>query len=75
MVDQIFENADFDQNGLITYTEFLIATLDPDLHLNKDNLTCAFRYFDVYNQNTISFEGLRLVFLRSGRLVNDTEIE
>lgn len=46
---EIFFNTDFNRNEQITFSEFLMATIDPHTHLTKENLVNAFKYFDADN--------------------------
>lgn len=66
-IREIFYCTDFDNNEEINYSEFLMATLDPVNHLTKENIYNVFKYFDADDSNFITNEGLKKVFLRSGR--------
>eukprot|EP00347_Sterkiella_histriomuscorum_P023654 403333852 len=72
---EIFYTTDFNSNDQITFSEFLMATLDPQTHLTRENIKNVFKYFDADDCDYITASGLKKVFLRSGRSVTDEEIE
>ena len=45
-IDNLFKGLDSDQNGHISYTEFISATLKTDIILNEQNIQKAFDFFD-----------------------------
>lgn len=51
----------------IRYTEFLAATIDQKLYLDKEKLWHLFRYFDIENKNYITIEDIKVVLEREGR--------
>lgn len=52
-VEMIFEKLDFNQNGSIDYTEFMIANIDKDRLLQEDLLYDAFKMFDIDGSGSI----------------------
>lgn len=67
-VDEIIKKVDFDQNGEITYSEFISGTLDRNL-LSKDNLWKVFKYLDTDNIELLTYEALKLAFQRRGDFI------
>lgn len=45
-IEEIFFKTDFDQNGQISYSEFIVATMNKQELLEQDNLKAAFDLFD-----------------------------
>eukprot|EP00931_Biecheleriopsis_adriatica_P085110 TRINITY_DN5933_c0_g1_i3.p1 TRINITY_DN5933_c0_g1~~TRINITY_DN5933_c0_g1_i3.p1 ORF type:complete len:578 (-),score=167.09 TRINITY_DN5933_c0_g1_i3:168-1823(-) len=58
-MDAIMEGVDADGSGLIDYTEFLAATLDKKLYLQRDACWAAFCVFDQDNNGQISLKELK----------------
>ena len=53
-----------DDNDIIKYTDFLTATLDKKIHLTKEKVDSAFKYFDIDNSNFITISNLKEVLAR-----------
>ena len=53
-IDEIISKADFDNNGKISYSEFIVATMDKGELLQKSNLRAAFDLFDTDHSGFIS---------------------
>lgn len=60
-VDMIMKLADFDGNGEIEYSEWVVATLDKQNLLTDDKLRTAFNIFDRDGGGTISAKELKEV--------------
>jgi len=58
-MDIIMEGVDSDGSGLIDYTEFLAATLDKKLYLQREACWTAFCVFDHDNNGQISLKELK----------------
>lgn len=58
-VDKMMKLADTDESGFIDYTEFIIAAMDKEKLLSRNNLEIAFKSFDTDKSGTISLEELR----------------
>ena len=54
LIEEIFKSIDTDGSGSIEYTEFISASLDKSLYLQKEKLREAFNLFDVDNSGKIS---------------------
>ena len=46
-VSSIFNQIDYDHDGVINYSEFIAATMDKQKALTMQNLMFAFHHFDV----------------------------
>merc|ERR1712183_385200 len=60
-LQQIVDDVDADDCGIIDYTEFLAATLDQSLYMQEDVVWSAFRLFDRNGDGKISQEELNAV--------------
>lgn len=60
-VDKMMKNVDIDGNGVIEYTEFVMATMNEKNLVSQEKLQAAFRMFDKDNSGTISPEEIREV--------------
>ena len=54
LIEEIFKSIDTDGSGSIEYTEFISASLDKSLYLQKEKLREAFNLFDVDHSGKIS---------------------
>ena len=52
--DEILNSLDKNFNGVIDYTEFLVAAADKELLLTEENLKIAFKMFDTNQSGSIS---------------------
>lgn len=53
-MDEIISKADFDNNGKISYSEFIVATVRKEELLEEQNLRTAFELFDSDHSGFIS---------------------
>ena len=53
-IEEIFKSIDTDGSGCIEYTEFISASLDKSLYLQKEKLKDAFSLFDIDHNGKIS---------------------
>eukprot|EP01016_Furgasonia_blochmanni_P012679 TRINITY_DN1633_c0_g1_i2.p1 TRINITY_DN1633_c0_g1~~TRINITY_DN1633_c0_g1_i2.p1 ORF type:complete len:524 (+),score=82.99 TRINITY_DN1633_c0_g1_i2:397-1968(+) len=74
-IDEILKTLEIDRSEGINYTDFLSATLDSKIYLNKEKLWAAFKYFDVDDTNSISIANMREAMARSGRKMPDEELK
>ena len=58
MVDQIFENVNLSEDGRISYSEFLAATIDIDDKMMEKGLKEVFEMLDLNHDGLIGFENL-----------------
>lgn len=71
-VDNIFSAIDTDGNGVIDYSEFLMATMsDKDL-MSKEKLKAAFRVFDKDGDGTITPDEIRTTLGAGGVMDKET---
>lgn len=76
-VDQMFKEIDFDGNGSIDYTEFVMATMNQKNMITNDKLEQAFKMFDKVNiffNYCYRMEMGQLVLMRSERCQALTQI-
>lgn len=59
----------------ISYTEFVVATIDPKVYTSNDKLWILFKHFDLENLESISIGNLREEMARSGKMVRSEEID
>ena len=57
----IFDKLDFNNNGTIDYSEFLIANLDPSKIVNEDRLREVFDIFDVDRSGAITVDEIKKI--------------
>lgn len=60
--DEILNSLDKNFNGVVDYTEFLVAAADKEALLTEDNLKSAFRQFDLDQSGSISRVELKAIF-------------
>jgi calcium-dependent protein kinase len=70
-ITEIFDRVDMDKNGMIDYTEFLVATIKEENLLNVKNLQAAFNMFDKEGKGTISVENIKVVLAHGKEMMND----
>jgi calcium-dependent protein kinase len=58
-VDRVLAAADSDGNGFLDYTEFLVASMNKQTLLCKENLEAAFIAFDTDGSGSITVEELK----------------
>lgn len=70
MVDykEILKHCDVNKNGLVSYTEFLAATVNKQLVYNKENLVKVFEKFDKNGDGKIDLQEIKEAF---GGLIDD----
>ena len=61
-VRDMLRAADTNGDGKVDYTEFIVAALQKDLMLKRDNLRGTFRMFDIDGDGKITKDELKEVF-------------
>ena len=56
LVENVFKQADLDQNGTLEYTEWKVASLHSADLMNEDRLRRAFEFFDRDSSGSIKAE-------------------
>merc|ERR1712183_1030665 len=76
-LQQIVDDVDADDCGIIDYTEFLAATLDQSLYMQEDVVWSAFRLFDRNGDGKISQDEIKYVLHNNdvSKLVGSSSIE
>lgn len=69
-IDRILSQIDADLSGEITFSEFLVACIDPKTILSNDRLLAAFNTFDVDHGGTISIDEIKMA-LCAGKNIDD----
>lgn len=69
------ETVDYDQNGTINYSEFIMGTLEPSIHLTEKNLKALFSYLDPYNRGYLTVKSLKISLSKVGKHYTEEEIE
>ena len=72
---EIIDGLHLRQSGLITYTEFIAATIRKEFFTNDLNLNIAFRRFDIDNSGEITAQNMEQCFARFGIKLKKTEID
>ena len=65
----------FDKDGKIKYTEFLVATINKNEALTDANIKFAFHHFDTDNNGYITVDNLVEAFHREGKGLTAVEIQ
>jgi calcium-dependent protein kinase len=60
-VQELFDKLDFNNNGTIDYSEFLISSIDVSKLLEDDKLREAFDLFDVDHSGTITVDEIKKI--------------
>ena len=55
------EELDTDKDGQISYSEWVMATIDKEALLSRENLELAFKNFDKDNSGALSYEEIKEV--------------
>jgi len=74
-VEHIFAELDVDNTGLLTYSQFLLATLDPSITHNSILLEHYFRDLDTFKEGFLTKESLQVALKRKGHDINEQTIE
>lgn len=72
-ITKIIDKCDEQKNGMLNYTEFLVATLDSTTFVNRKRLETAFKYFDIDDSGCICANDLHKALLRNGTNTLDKE--
>lgn len=74
-IEDMFGKLDFDSSDLITYSQFLIATLDPELFKDENLLRRFFNELDSIQEGFLTKESIRVAMQREGLTLTDDYIE
>jgi len=74
-ISELKKCLDFDKDGKIKYTEFLVATINKNEALTEANIEFAFHHFDTDNNGSITLDNLVEAFHREGRGFKPEEIQ
>ena len=73
-IKQIINNVDYEGNGKINYTEFIVATVSVKEFLTEERMWYLFKYFDTDDSGYITHNNIREVMSESGKNLDDKEI-
>lgn len=71
----MIKNVDYAENNQINYTEFLSATINPEILQDDKTLEGIFNLFDVDNTNEITVDNLVQTFSKFGREFTKDEVK
>ena len=71
-VKDFMDKFDFNGNGTIDYSEFLIANIDLDKLMQEEKLKEAFDLFDLDHSGTITIDELKKILGNGGASEGDT---
>jgi len=74
-VAEIMEKLDFNGNGTIDYSEFLVCHLDSSQILQEEKLQELFNMFDVDHSGTITADELKKVLGRNSQGTSGNEMD
>jgi len=61
-VDSILDKVDTNKNGMVDYTEFIVANINTNEALSRDKLQAAFNLFDIDGNGQITMDEIKRVF-------------
>ena len=73
-IEDIIDSLYFKEKALITYLEFIAATLNKDFYCNKHRIRELFNYIDVDLSGEIDYKDIQDCFKRFGRLLDESKI-
>lgn len=65
-VRDAFQKLDLDKTGLLTYTQFLQATLEPSLFADETLLEWHFKELDAFQEGFLTKESIKVTLQRKG---------
>ena len=83
-MENLIQNVDFEDNGVINYSDFLAATVKCKVKMSCENLWSVFKYFDLDNTGFISDENLvdllhksskELTYLQAREMIREVDFE
>lgn len=66
----MFAKLDFNNNGTIDYSEFLVSQLDPAMIVNEERLRKVFDIFDLDKSGAITVDEIKI--LLGGNIISDS---
>lgn len=69
-VDKILAYVDDDDNGYITFSEFLVACVGTEDCLTKQNLSVCFKLLDKDASGSISISEMKMVFCKEAQITD-----
>ena len=74
-IDTTFAKLDLDNTGLITYSQFLMATVDPEILNDETLLLRHFNELDSLQEGFLTKESIKVTLQREGVKLSDEYIE
>ena len=60
--------------GMISYTDYLIMSINPEAYMKEEMLQAAFNHFDAKEKGFVTLDDVRKVFTKNGKMIMDDEI-
>ena len=72
-ISEIIKRIDYDKNGKLNYSEFLMASINLKNFINDQRLFNLFLHFDTNNSGYIDKQNLTTALLRNGKEIEDIQ--
>ena len=74
-IDVVYEKLDYDRTGEITFSQFLIATLDPSLFRDERLVQSLFTELDSIQEGFLTMESIHIAMKRRGIQLTVQQVE
>lgn len=73
-IEDIIDSLYFKEKAVVTFLEFIAATIDKSFYLDRKRIQELFSYIDVDESGEIDYKDIQDCFKRFGRLLDDSKI-